>query len=297
MTLIELIVNILEASATPLKNDEIYRNAMTHSQVSSCEELNRVEVPKSAIARCLSRNSRGSNPVLGVLDEGKDKISFKRFFLRHKIYPHINLTSESDLHHLLALFVDARFNVLTKTINASKSVPKKDKLGRWTNPDMVGVNPVILNLSALFQHEVEKLGILSTKVIQFYIFELKLTLNKHNLTENYFQAVSNSSWANFGYLVVADMNMDKNFLEHLSRLRDGYGIGVIKLDTTNPLNSEVVIAARERETVDINFMDFLSDNKDFHHFVQSAIAIVKHKKISLDAFDTLSLTHIGHNAT
>jgi hypothetical protein len=65
---------------------------------------------------------------------------------------------------------------------------------------------------------------LSTKVIQFYSFELKLKIDKSNITECYFQAVSNSSWANFGYLVVSDLDTDSFFLSNLARLNNGYGI-------------------------------------------------------------------------
>lgn len=74
----------------------------------------------------------------------------------------------------------------------------------------------MLNLNDIFQSEVEKQGIVSNKVAQFFSFELKLKIDKSNLTECYFQAVSNSSWANFGYLVVGDLDKDKNFISNFT---------------------------------------------------------------------------------
>ena len=140
----------------------------------------------------------------------------------------------------------------------------------------------------MFQKEVEKLGFLSTKVIQFYSFELKLKIDKSNVIEAYFQAVSNSSWANLGYLVVGDLDTDAVFLSNLTRLNQGYGIGVIKLNLENPIRSEVIVSAREREIVDINFMNFLAEmNQDFYGFIETTVDIIEKKAIKLDKFDKI----------
>lgn len=188
-------------------------------------------------------------------------------------------------------FVFERFNIFSKTINALKSNYTRSKIGKWTNPDIVGINPMILNLNLLFQDEVKKLGLFSTKVIEFYSFELKVRIDKSNITEAYFQAVSNSSWANYGYLVVENLDMSSQFLENLRRLNNGYGIGVIKLNLNNSVNSEIIISARQREIVDINFMNFLSaSNNDFYEFVKSVIDIIEYKRIKSEAFDKIKKT-------
>ena len=192
------------------------------------------------------------------------------------------------MHPYLVKFAKERFGVYCKTINALKVQKKKDKIGKWTNPDIVGINPTILDLNPLFQSEIEKLGLFSTKVMQFYSFELKLKIDKSNITECYFQAVSNSAWANYGYLVVGDLDTDAAFLSNLSRLNNGYGIGVIKLNLENPLKSEIVVSARERSVVDINFMNFLADmNKDFYSFVDNARKAIKTKKVDAAQFDKI----------
>ena len=288
MKLVELIIDILEKSEIPLKQGEILSLAEKHPTYKHCDELHNVQVPLSAVARCLTKYSGGSSPVFGIYFEGRDKQSQKRFFLRTKNIPEVKTIPESSLHPYLVKFAKERFNVYCKTINALKFIKKRDKIGKWTNPDIIGINPVILNLNPLFQKEVEKLGIVSTKVVQFYSFELKLKIDKSNITECYFQAVSNSSWANLGYLVVGDLDTDPIFLSNLARLNNGYGIGVIKLNLDDPSDSEIIVSAREREIIDINFMNFLSGiNHDFYNFVESASNIITTKEIKTKDFDKL----------
>lgn len=288
MKLVELVIDILEKSEAPLKQGEILSLAEKHPAYKHCDELHNVQVPLSAVARCLTKYSGGSNPVFGIYFEGRDKQSQKRFFLKTKNIPEVKTIPESSLHPYLVKFAKERFNVYCKTINAFKFIKKRDKIGKWTNPDIVGINPAILNLNPLFQKEVEKLGIVSTKVVQFYSFELKLKIDKSNITECYFQAVSNSSWANLGYLVVGDLDTDPIFLSNLARLNNGYGIGVIKLNLDNPSNSEIIVSAREREIIDINFMNFLSGiNHDFYNFVESASNIITTKEVKTKDFDKL----------
>ena len=284
MQLLNLIIAVLKISNKPLKQGEIFELIKKHPEYSTCGDIQKVKVPLSAVARCLSKYSGGSEPLFGISDARKQ--SQKSFFLKSGRLKEIKIIPESDLHPYLAKFARTRFNVFSKTINALKVLKRKDKIGKWTNPDIVGINPVILNLNPLFQREVEKLGILSTKVIQFYSFELKLKIDKSNITECYFQAVSNSNWANFGYLVVGDLDTDPMFISNLTRLNNGYGIGVIKLNLDNAEKSEIIISAREREIADINFMNFLSEiNSDFYDFIETARTIVDTKSIDISKFD------------
>lgn len=68
---------------------------------------------------------------------------------------------------------------------------------------------------------------------------MKKTLNFTNLREYYFQAVSNSSWANEGYIVALDIDEDDSFLAELKRLNNAFGIGVIKLNDENIIMSNL----------------------------------------------------------
>ena len=72
-----------------------------------------------------------------------------------------------------------------------------------------------------------------------YSFELKLEINFSNLRKCYFQAVSNSSWANYGYLVVENINLfDIDLMNECYRLTEEFRIGLIKIDINNYFNSK-----------------------------------------------------------
>ena len=87
MKLVELIIDILEKSEIPLTQGEILSIAEKHEKYSECVELQKVQVPLSAVARCLTKYSSGSNPVFGIQNEGKAKKSKKHFFLKSKNIP------------------------------------------------------------------------------------------------------------------------------------------------------------------------------------------------------------------
>ncbi|GAA9970076.1 hypothetical protein VN0935_07460 [Helicobacter pylori] len=101
---------------------------------------------------------------------------------------------------------------------------------------------------------------------KLFSFELKVNLELTNLKESYFQAVSNSSWANEGYLVVK--NIDDEVLGELRRLNQSFGIGVIKLESEIS-NSKILLLARERE-IDIPTLNKLVEQspKDFKPFME-----------------------------
>ncbi|GAA8093444.1 hypothetical protein HpNP4_04400 [Helicobacter pylori] len=105
---------------------------------------------------------------------------------------------------------------------------------------------------------------------KIFSFELKKELSLSNLKESYFQAVSNSTWANEGYLVVfviEGKNKDK-VLDELKRLNQSFGIGVIKLESEFS-NSKILLPAKERE-IDIPTLNMLVEQspKDFKPFME-----------------------------
>lgn len=101
---------------------------------------------------------------------------------------------------------------------------------------------------------------------------MKRDLNFANLRENYFQAVSNLSWANEGYLVT--LNIDET--EELRRLTNAFGVGIIKLNAENIEESEILFQARFNETLDWNTINRLSeDNGDFKSFQRPYQILVK----------------------
>ncbi len=121
-----------------------------------------------------------------------------------------------------------------------------------------------------------------------YSFEVKISLEFPTLREYFFQAVSNSSWAHEGYLVAVDIDDDPNFRAELTRLSQSFGIGIIQLDTTNPVDSTVLLAARERPEIDWETVDRIAAiNPGFADFISSVAKSVKINQPAVNAFDRL----------
>jgi hypothetical protein len=95
-----------------------------------------------------------------------------------------------------------------------------------------------------------------------------MLVNRSNVRETFFQAVSNSSWANFGYLVAAEIE-GADTTKELRMLFSLHGIGFIQLDTDNPAESQILIPARERLEVDwVTCNRLTQENKDFLQFLR-----------------------------
>lgn len=79
--------------------------------------------------------------------------------------------------------------------------------------------------------------------------------------------MSNSTWANEGYLVVFEEIKDK-VLGELRRLNQSFGIGVIKLESEIS-NSKILLPAKERE-IDIPTLNMLVErsSEDFKPFME-----------------------------
>ncbi|GAA6875477.1 hypothetical protein HpHNI60_03270 [Helicobacter pylori] len=80
--------------------------------------------------------------------------------------------------------------------------------------------------------------------------------------------MSNSTWANEGYLVVFEIEDKKDkVLGELRRLNQSFGIGVIKLESEIS-NSKILLPAKERE-IDIPTLNMLIEQspKDFKPFM------------------------------
>jgi hypothetical protein len=133
---------------------------------------------------------------------------------------------EKDLHPFLAYYANLYLNAYVKTIHHLKS---KREYSEWLHPDMVGCyfpieewNNAVIDFGTA----------IANTSIKLFSFELKRELTFSNLRESFFQAVSNCSWANEGYLVAAEIDATDDFLDELKRLTTSFGIGVIELNLT-----------------------------------------------------------------
>lgn len=173
---------------------------------------------------------------------------------------------EHALYPLLSLYLWEEFGVYSKRVDEKRSSNKRGTNGnRWLYPDVVGME----DLGAEWHQEVRDcVNQYSDKRTKLWSFEAKLLINRSNVRECFFQAVSNSSWANFGYLVAAEIE-GQDTLKELRMLFAAHGIGLIKLDTDNPAESQVLIPARERDEIDWDMANRLAtENRDFLEYVK-----------------------------
>jgi uncharacterized protein len=97
-------------------------------------------------------------------------------------------------------------------------------------------------------------------------YEIKKEINNDNdLKKAYFQAVSNSTWANYGYLVAYEFS--DSLKEEMERLNQSFGIGIIELNA-NAYQSKVLFQPKYRE-LDFKTIDKLCKmNKEFEKFIE-----------------------------
>ena len=126
---------------------------------------------------------------------------------------------ERDLHKLLSSYLK-NTDTYSKTIFHEQS-NGKDNNQIWTHPDMVGIKFLNLQTKAS-QNFLKSINRVDTFKLSSY--ELKREINSDSeLKKAFFQAVSNSSWANYGYLVAFEFSDSLN--EEMARLNQSFGIG------------------------------------------------------------------------
>ena len=196
--------------------------------------------------------------------------------------------TERDLHTLLTKFVysNQHFRCYTKTIRHEKSKKKNTGVNKWLHPDIVGVHFPYEEYS---KETINLINSLNESTYKLYSFEMKKTLNFENLREYYFQAVSNSSWANEGYLVTLNIDESDEFMDEIRRLNNAFGIGVIKLNSINIAESEIILPARINELLDWDTINRLvEDNIDFKEFTEAISDTSKTDKISKEYDEVLN---------
>ena len=169
---------------------------------------------------------------------------------------------ERDLHPLFVSYLKSK-DIFAKTILHEESKNSKDDTQKWAHPDIVGVK------FAKFTNETASklLKTLEKKdSCEIISYELKREINSdYDLKKSYFQAVSNSSWANKGYLVTFEINT--NLYQEIERLNKAFGIGVIKL-SPNPFESQILYQATYRD-LDYQTIDKLCNiNLKYKDFIE-----------------------------
>ena len=173
---------------------------------------------------------------------------------------------EHDLYPMLSEFLLSELGVYSKRIDEKRSRNARGAGGnKWLYPDLVGLE----DLSGDWHQEIKNcVQQYSDEKTKLWSFEVKILINRSNLREAFFQAVSNSSWANFGYLVASEIEGTDTSKE-LRMLASLHGIGFIQLDAENPTEGQIIIPARERNEVDWDTANRLTEeNKDFREYIK-----------------------------
>ena len=178
---------------------------------------------------------------------------------------------EKDLHILLSSYLKSKDedNTFTKTISHEIST-KDSKNNTWLYPDMIGIRLPKLKsqISQRLFDTVNKIG-----TLELSSYEIKRELNNDTEFKNaFFQAVSNSSWANYGYLVAYEINHSK-LTDEMERLNKSFGIGIIEL-MPNPFESKIIHHAKYKE-LDFKTIDKLCiNNPDFERFIDLILGLM-----------------------
>ena len=174
--------------------------------------------------------------------------------------------SEHDLYPLLGEYLAGEAGVDSMRIDERRGSNARGAGGnRWLYPDVVGLEDLTRGWDAELRHCVRETG--DARAL-LWSLEVKLHLNRSNVRESYFQAVSNSSWAHFGYLVAAEIE-GPSTMQELRMLAALHGIGVIQLDVETPSESQILIPARGRAEVDWSTCNRLvTENPDFKEFIK-----------------------------
>lgn len=173
--------------------------------------------------------------------------------------------NEHDLYPLLMEYLHKDLKLYCQRIDEKTSKNSYGNGGnRWLHPDIVALEPLDQHWDAVVKDCVRH-G--NGSSVRLWSFEVKKHLTRSNVRECFFQAVSNSTWANLGYLVIGSMSNDVE--DELQMLASLHGIGVLLLNTDSLFDSEILIPARLRAEVDWQSVNrIVRENQDFHRFIE-----------------------------
>jgi len=279
----DIIERTIEKVGTPLSAKEIWEKANEIGTIGDFSTTGKTPWATIAAYCYTAINSSGDNSMIIQTSERP-----AQFFLRKlakkvdvskvqkqkdsdeakKEKTEIKKFNERDLHPIVAAYAfgDNHFKANIKTIYHENSSKATKGQNEWLHPDLVGV------YFPFRDYKTETLEIqnhLSITSIKLFSFELKISLNFGNLRQSYFQAVSNSSWANEGYLVALNIDDDPTFKDEVRRLNNAFGVGIIKLNPENVFESDIMFPSRISPEIDWDTVNRLAnENSDFSDFLK-----------------------------
>lgn len=280
MTFLELAEEIVRSARQPLTANEIWELAVERGLEKRLNSKGKT--PWATLGARLFVDVRDNpNSRFEPLGKRPTRFGLRAFPWKQSDTPALEMSvvkqpgfSERELHPILVKFADSYHHfrgAKLKTILHERSHRSKKGFNKWLHPDLVGAYFPFNDRVREYEVEIiEFQRALAITGIRLFSFEVKMRVDMANLRECYFQAVSNSSWANEGYLVT--LRMDDDAVEEARRLANAFGIGVIKLDALSVEEGQILVPAAQRKQLDIDAMDRLaSENKDFRAFLQNVI--------------------------
>lgn len=275
MTIAETILKSLEDLTEGGTATEVYQNIIAKNYYTFAKG----KTPLATVQALLGDFIRnGDNRVKRVknsdniyhyyLAKNEKKVTFLSCPLSNKKVVTMGKTyCERDLHPLLVTFLKNE-NIYAKTIFHEQS-NNSEEHQKWVHPDIIGTKFIEFDnkvCQSFFQ------ATNRTNTVEIYSYELKKEIKSdYDLKRCFFQAVSNSSWANYGFLVAFEIN--DSLIEELERLNHSFGIGVIKLKT-NPYESQVLYPAKRRG-LDFKTIEKLCNiNNDFKRFIEQIEKVI-----------------------
>ena len=268
MTIKEAILQSLEDLQRPLIHAEVYEQIVKENYYN----FGSAKTPKSTISALLGDFIRKEDTrIKRVKKEGG---TFAYYLTKYENDINIEIPEieestkridkayrERDLHILLSTYLNSK-NIHSKTILHEQSKNSNDNHQKWIHPDMIGIN--FLNLQTKETKDFLKV-INTSDTFKITSYEIKKEINTdYELKKTYFQAVSNSSWANYGYLVAFEIN--SGLMDEMERLNQSFGIGIIELKA-NPYESKTLFQAKYKE-LDFKTIDKLCKvNDNFKKFI------------------------------
>jgi len=270
MTIKEAILKVLEEQKSALTYMEVHDKINEHNYIDWSNAKTPSDTVGAQLGHFIRQNDTRVKRVKGKrgfeyylskfenelnLSEIIEKETETKKVVKSKVY------QERDLHRLLSSYLKSQ-DTYSKTIFHEKSANSKDDHQKWIHPDMIGIN--FLNLKNKSSNSLMKV-INKSDAFNLISYEIKKEIKSdYELKKCFFQAVSNSSWANYGYLVAFDIS--KNLMDEMERLSQSFGIGIIEL-SANPYESKILFSADFKE-LDFKTIDKLCEiNKDFEKFI------------------------------
>lgn len=189
---------------------------------------------------------------------------------------------EHDLYAPLIEFLFEERGVRAFRIDELKSSNRSGAGANWQrHPDIVGVEGMIGNKG--WTSHVRQLASETSQIdnARVWSFEVKNKIaNVGELRKHYNQAISNSSWANLGYLCVEEIATSDRMEEEIKLLTGAHGIGIIVINKKKPLESSIHTEADETDSIDLDFCNVLAvENPDFAEFIDYATNVYKTGKV------------------